>query len=260
MEVYKIEDAGKGWIGHWFYFMLTSLSKIPNFGSERVKICFDREDWTDFQKQTFEILEKKIEVVSKDQETIFVESVKPTPYSFNDSLIYHIEPSLFDFLKNLFLSEIDNKFIEGYEKVYIRRNLSHLTQGNAEDIACRNIKRRQLLNEEELIPHLEKLGFKCINLEEYHLIDKIRIFYSSSFIIGPNGGGMSFLFASNPGLKYVEIVTPNPTQYIDHYRDLCRYYGFMFNRYSNAVSSDDNGNISIDVNDFISYLEDIINK
>lgn len=260
MEVYKIEDAGKGWIGHWFYFMLTSLSKIPNFGSERVKICFDREDWTDFQKETFEILEKKIEVVSKDQETIFVESVKPTPYSFNDSLIYHIEPSLFDFLRNLFLSEINNKFIEGYEKVYIRRNLSHLTQGNAEDIACRNIKRRQLLNEEELIPHLEKMGFRCINLEDYHVRDKIRIFHSSSIIVGPHGGGMSFLFASNPNLKYVEILTPNPSQYIDQHRDLCRYYGFMFNRYSNVVSSDDNGNIFIDVNDFISYLGDIIRK
>jgi capsular polysaccharide biosynthesis protein len=257
MAVYKIEDAGKGWIGHWIYFMITSLSRIPDFGKEKIKICFDREDWTDYQKETFEILSNKIEVVSEPKDFIFIESTKPTPHSFNDSLIYHIEPFLFDFLKNLFLSEIENKFIEGYDKIYIRRNLSHLTQGNEEDYACRNIRRRQLLNEDELVVRLEKLGFRCINLENYHLRDKIRIFYSASFIIGANGGGMSFLFASNPNLKYIEIVTPNPSQYIDHYKDLCRYFGFSFNRYNRILSSDGNDNIIIDIDNFISYVDEV---
>jgi capsular polysaccharide biosynthesis protein len=258
MEVYKIEDAGKGWIGHWLYFMITSLNKIPEFGKEKIKICFDREDWTDYQKETFEILSNKIEVVSKPKDFIFIESTKPNPDAFNGSLIYHIEPFLFDFLRNLFLSEIENKFIDGYDKIYIRRNLSHLTKGNEEDSACRNIRRRQLLNEDELVVHLEKLNFKCINLEDYHLRDKIRIFHSASCIVGPNGAGMSFLFASNPNLKYIEILTPNPSQYIDHYRDLCRYFGFSFNRYNHILSSDNNQNVTIDIDNFISYVKNLI--
>jgi capsular polysaccharide biosynthesis protein len=259
MAVYKIEDAGKGWIGHWIYFMITSLSRIPEFGKEKVKICFDREDWADYQKETFEVLGDKIEVVSKPENYIFVESTKPTPNSFNDSLVYHIDPSMFSFLRDLFLGEIGDTFIEGYDKIYISRNLSHLTQGNEEDSACKNIRRRQLLNEDILLPHLKELGFKCINLEDYHLRDKIRIFSSASVIVGPNGAGMSFLFASNPNLKYIEIVTPTPFQYIDHYRDLCRYFGFSFNRYNKVVYSDHNGNIYIDVEDFISYLKGVLN-
>jgi len=91
------------------------------------------------------------------------------------------------------------------------------------------------------------------------LRDKIRIFSSASVIVGPNGAGMSFLFASNPNLKYIEIVTPTPFQYIDHYRDLCRYFGFSFNRYNKVVYSDHNGNIYIDVEDFISYLKGVLN-
>ena len=72
MNIYKIEDAAKGWIGHWFYFMITSLSRIPNFGKEKIKIFFDREDWTDYQKETFEILSNKIEVVSEPKDYIFM--------------------------------------------------------------------------------------------------------------------------------------------------------------------------------------------
>jgi capsular polysaccharide biosynthesis protein len=256
MDIYKIEDAGKGWIGHWFYFMITSLSRIPNFGKKKIKICFDRDDWTDYQKETFDILKEKIEVVFKPKDYIFIENTKPLNV-FNDGLTSFIEPSLFQFLRNLFLSEIDDKNIDGYDKIYIRRNLSHLTQGNEEDVACKNIKRRQLLNESELIPHLEKLGFKCINLEDYHLKDKIRIFHSASFIIGPNGGGMTFLFASNLNLKYIEIVSPNPSQYIDHYRDLCNYFGFDFNRYNKVLTCDFNDNITIDIDDIILYVKNL---
>lgn len=255
--IYKIEDAGKGWIGHWFYLMITSLSRIPNFGKEKIKICFDREDWTDYQKETFEVLKEKIEVVSKPKDYIFIENTKPLTFT-NNSPFSFIDQSLFQFLRNLFLSEIEDKNIEGYDKIYICRNLSHLTQGNEEDIACKNIKRRQILNEDELVPHLENLGFKCINLENYHLRDKIKIFYNSSFIIGPNGGGMSFLFAGNLNLKYIEIVTPNPSQYIDHYKDLCEYFGFSFNRYTKILTCDSNDNILIDIDDFVSYVKGLI--
>lgn len=259
MKVYKIEEAGRGWIGHWFYFMVTAFSNIPEFGKEKIGICFDREDWVSYQTETFEILKNHIELVSNTTPHTFIPSVKAVPGTANNSGVCHIEPKYFHFLRDLFLSEIKNLKIDGFDKVYIRRNKSHLSLGNAEDTLMANIRRRQILEEDELIERLEKLGFTCINLEDYSVSDKIRIFHNASVILGPNGAGMTFLFAAKFDVKYIEIVTSSPRwQYIDQYLDVCNIFGLNFNRYNDVKVLDSEDNISIDVEKFISYLTPLI--
>lgn len=261
MKIYKIEEAGKGWIGHWFYFMVTAFSNIPEFGKEKIGVCFDREDWTSYQTETFDILKNYIELVPNTTPHIFIPSVKMDNRAKNNSGICHIEPRYFHFLRNLFLSEIENLKIDGFDKVYIRRNKCHLSLGNAEDTLIANIKRRQILEEDELVERLEDIGFTCINLEDYSVSDKIRIFHSASVILGPNGAGMTFLFAAKFDVKYIEIVTTTPRwQYIDYYLDVCNTFGLNFNRYSDVKLLDSEDNISINIEEFIDYLIPVISS
>lgn len=261
MKVYKIEESGKGWIGHWFYYMLTTLSNIPEFGKEKIGICFDREDWVSYQTETFDILKDYVELVPNNTPHIFVPSVKSVPGTANGSGISHIESKYFHFLRDLFLKEIKNLNIDGFDKVYIRRNKCYLSLGNAEDTLMANIRRRQILEEDELVERLKNMGFTCINLEDYDVSDKIRIFYNASVILGLNGGGMTFLFAANPKIKYIEIVTNTPRwQYNDQYLDVCNAFGFGFNRYSDVKVLDGEDNISINIEELINYLTPIISN
>lgn len=257
MKVYCIEEAGKGWITHWFWYMLGALDKIPNFGKEKIKLCFSDEEWTSYQLETFEILKDKIEVVPYTTDHIYIEHHHPR-HCQNGLDYSHIDPNVWFFVRNLFLSSITDVNIHGYDRIYIRRNLSHLSQGNERDTMCKNIRRRQIINEDELVEKLEELDFKILNLEDYHTIDKMRIFHSASVIIGPNGGGMCFLMMSQPGTKYIEFLPSNPHQYADHYRDVCRELNLEFYRFSDVKKEDELDNMSVNIDSLISYVKSII--
>lgn len=254
MKTYRIEEAGKGWIGHWFWLMLGALNNIPEFGKEKIQICFEDEDWTPYQLETFEILKDKMELVPNTTPHIFIPSIKPI-HAQNGLNISFIDRNVLIFVKDLFLSSIGDTKIEGYERIYIRRNLSHLSQGNERD---KNIRRRQIINEDQLVEKLKDLDFKIINLEDYHTRDKIRIFNNASVILGPNGGGMCFTFMAQPRTKYIEILPTNPHQYIDMYRDMCREFNLEFHRFQDVIKEDHLDNMSVNIDSLISYLKSIL--
>ena len=68
MKKYKIEEAGASFIGHWFYFMLTALSKI-NDKKSKIAICLDDKDLTDYQIQSLEILSYKYKYTEDHSES-----------------------------------------------------------------------------------------------------------------------------------------------------------------------------------------------
>jgi capsular polysaccharide biosynthesis protein len=254
MKTYRIEEAGKGWIGHWFWLMVGALKDLPEFGKEKIQLCFDDERYPIYQLETFEILKDKIKLVSNTNPNIFVKSINPFDTS-NGSDIPFIDPSVHLFLQKLFLSSVDNLNVDGYDKIYIRRNKSHLSMGNVGD---NNIRRRQILNEDDLVEKLEEIGFKILNLEEYHVREKIRIFNSSSVILGPNGGGMVYTFSARPGTKYIEILTPDPHQYIDQYKHVCNALNLQFYRFQDVSKEDSLDNMIVNIDYLIQYLKNIL--
>jgi hypothetical protein len=257
MKTYRIKESGKGFIGHWFWFMLGALVNVPEFGKEKIYLCFDDERLPEYVIDTFEILKDKIELVPYTNESTLVDCIYPCDGN-NDSNISFIDPSVFLFLQDLFLSSIDDLNIEGYDRIYIRRNKSHFSLGNATDIAQSNIKRRQILNEDELIEKLKELNFKILNLEDYHTKEKIKIFHNASVILGPNGGGMVHTFVSKPGTKYIEILPLNPHQYIDQYKYQCKTLNLQFYRFQDVSKEDYLDNMTVNIDSLISYLKNII--
>lgn len=246
--IYKIEEAARGFIYHWFVYMIGALKQIDL--SSKVDICFDREDYTAYQKETFEILSDVINVVSNDCEYTLLPSIKPIDAT-NNSNIDHVDVSTYSFLRELFLSRVDEFDTSEYKKIYIRRNRSHLCEGNVGD---NYIKRRQIINEDELVQELEKDGFKCINFEDYTVSQKVRIFNNADIVLAPQSGGLVFSLFAGDNTRVIEIYPSNPHQYCDQYLHICKNLNIEFTRYYDIAKIDHLDNMIVPPDKLISYI------
>ena len=100
---YKIEEAGKTFMFHWVVLMLGALKQVDL--SSKIDVCFDREDFNEYQKESFELLSDVINVVPKylsmdttpiDQTSRLSRTVVGRPCVEHDT--YHFPPRSFFFL------------------------------------------------------------------------------------------------------------------------------------------------------------------
>jgi len=249
--VYKIEESGRSFITHWFINMLAALKDVDL--SEKIDVCFDL-DFTkeSYQKESLDILSDIINVVPNTSDAVFLKSNK-TINSINGGG-FHKDPRSYVFLRELFLSRIENNFdTTGYEKIYIRRNKSHLCEGNVFE---NSIRRRQIVNEDEFVEKLKEQGIKSIYFEDYSVSEKIQIFNKASLVVSPQSGGLVFSLFANPKCKIVEILPPNPHQYCDQYLSICRALDIDYYRFSNVMKVDGNDNMSVPVETLSKFVED----
>ena len=94
-------------------------------------------------------------------------------------------------------------------------------------------------------------------MEDYTIKEKIKIFYNANIILGANGGGMTFLFMSQPGTRYIEIVSKNNHQWIDHYKQISRLFKIKFFRFSDVKKIDEFDNIIVDKHKLDLFINNI---
>jgi tetratricopeptide (TPR) repeat protein len=100
-----------------------------------------------------------------------------------------------DFLRTKFLktsseniSNINNK------RIYITRKLA---------------KSRRILNEEAILKILESYGFETVILESMSVEEQAVLFSQAEVIISPHGSGLTNLVFCQPGIKVIELFSPN---------------------------------------------------
>ncbi|TVQ45105.1 MAG: glycosyltransferase family 61 protein [Gloeocapsa sp. DLM2.Bin57] len=76
-------------------------------------------------------------------------------------------------------------------------------------ISRKDARSRQITNESELEPILEKYGFEIIALTDFSVEQKIKFFQQAEIIIGIFGAGMSNLVFATPGSVVIEIFPEN---------------------------------------------------
>ena len=245
MRVYKLEECGRSYIGHWFTMMLASLKDVDL--SEKIQLCFDL-DYTNepYQKESLDILSDVIEVVPKTSNAIFLPGNKIQTGSQEEYQSYI-------FLRELFLSRMQNDFdTSEYDKIYIRRNKSHLCEGN---IFAKSERKRQIVNEDELVEKLSEKGIRALNFEDYSVSQKIQIFNNASLVIAPNGGGLVFSLFAGLQTKIVELNPQQSRSDNSHYEFISKGLKTDFNAYRRCQNIDAKDNMKIDIEDFINYLE-----
>lgn len=99
-----------------------------------------------------------------------------------------------NFLRKNFLDKPSKKEIKKYEKIYVMRG---------------NVKNRKVINEDEVIHYLSKIGFEIVNLDNLSVSQQTKIFASAKIVVAFHGAALANLVFCNKGTKVIEFFNPN---------------------------------------------------
>jgi hypothetical protein len=117
------------------------------------------------------------------------------------------EPFIYDIYKQLVTTNSLQSQNDNYSPyIYISRR-THISNDTS-NIGTNYTTRRKMMNEDELVDKLKKLGIKEVFAESLSMDEKINMFHNAKLVIGSIGGGMANLLFSPPTVKSIVIVTP----------------------------------------------------
>lgn len=115
--------------------------------------------------------------------------------------------AIYDIYFRMTQNIITNPNMNSYKYIYISRRT--WVNNNNSNIGTNYTTRRKMINEDELVGELNKLGFIEIFTENLSIDEKIQLFNNAELIVGSIGGGMANLLFSKPTTKSVIIATPH---------------------------------------------------
>lgn len=272
ITIYHIEDRGSMFIYHFVVYMVGGLRFIfdnklvhNNYGDTKnnyehnimnknitikypINIFIQNFVKSEINMEILDFLSDKVKLI--DDLTQYINN--PNCQIINnhgESLDLNIDLVSKDnyiFLRQLFC--VENNEFNNNKYIFIKRSNMHA-----------NHNQRMILNETELVSELEKLGFLCIKLEEYNLLDKIKLFNTSSIILSPTSSGLVFTFCSNKKTKIIEICPQTNRKCLNTYKQMCETFGLYWNRI-NAKKIDENDNMIVDVDHVINCVNNIKNN
>ena len=251
---YIIEDRGYSWLYHWIVYMIGGLRHIPIEDNKKIRIHINIAQDQGYHLESLQMISDIYNNCIPTDDCIKI-------YHHGEPVIRpdYVDPNTFIFLRTLFLSRINTSHtFDPLARYYItRKNSGTVNPANN----GRNI--RQILNDGEILPELEKLGIKCIHLENYSFKEKIRIFQTASMIISPQSGSLTFSIFANENTHIIEIL-PKTAYFHDHYKYICETLQIQFHRFTEVVVSGDPPSFSsiwnmvIDKDLFITYIKKFI--
>ena len=201
-KVYLLPDTG----GYMYHFLILELSTIRKFKilDNENKIYVHLPQLKKYNQQymyeAIKYFEPEIELIEdisnlSNDDLIIIDH---EPLINKDRNEVCLEAILY--LRNIFLRKKTYK-IDKNKFIYITREGSELLSNNK----INPIKRRQIINENELYEPLKNLGFEIIKLQDYSFEEKIKLFQTSSLIVGPEGGNLTCSFLGNEETKIISI-------------------------------------------------------
>jgi hypothetical protein len=65
--------------------------------------------------------------------------------------------------------------------------------------------RMDSLEEQSLVPELEKIGFRIVRLEDLNFIEQANLFYNAEIVVGPHGAGLTNIVFGPEDLRVIEL-------------------------------------------------------
>ncbi|WP_010502993.1 glycosyltransferase family 61 protein [Paenibacillus elgii] len=224
---------------HWMFDVLPRIHLLRLSGIRIDKYVLNRQEILPFQEETLAILgipnTKIIDSPIDLQARKLVVPSLITRYVLTPHT--NVRPEAIpkwacNFLRKEFLPPHNNDRLENNEYIYISRE---------------NAKYRKVINEEEVISHLNGFGFKKVTLESMKVSQQVQLFSCAKFIIAPHGAGLTNLVFSKPGTKVIELFNPHymPSYYwmISNHVQLNYYYLVCKAEHLNSAASDYKVNI-----------------
>lgn len=192
-----------------------------------------------FQKESIEILDLiKDKIISPQSDTHIMADNLVIP-SLPGEISYMTLRSC-EFLRTKFMKSFEVILIP-YKKIYITRN-DALT--------------RRVVNEQEVVEELTKIGFEIFSLEGNSIVDQARLFSIAKMVVPPHGAGLTNLVFCNEGSRVIEFMPST-------YNNLCfqRLSGLRNLKYSSLISktiSTHSNSLSSQQNDHLVDLKQLL--
>ena len=169
-----------------------------------------KKDLYPFINEFLEILNiKNDDIIMVDDNTTYNEIYVSTSYTHD--VVSNLPPrkEIYGFFQNM-VSSVKDKYISVNvstpQKIYVsRRTWLHNDFSN---IGTNYTTRRRLVNEDELVEHLNGEGFTEVFTEQLTTIEKILYFANATHVVGAIGGGISNVLFSQKTTKLDAIVSP----------------------------------------------------
>jgi len=159
----------------------------------------------------------------------------------------NVLPAVHVYLRDLFLSRLPAKSVVKGKYIYITRKNSDTLTGNF------GIRKRQVLNETELVTMFDRYKFQYINLEDYSLAEKLDIFQTSEIIVSPNSAALTFCFVTSPKTTIIELMPAfqlgeyKQEWKQEQYKEMCEAVGTPYIRFQQMTYVEDELNMKVDI-------------
>jgi len=179
---------------HWMFDVMTRFDLLQRSGLIETidKFVVNARD-SSYQAETLEILgipqDKLLE--SRCNLHIAADKLIVPSISYNGSGA--VSKWKCEYLKQTFLNEQQPLNTDYSERIYISRKQASY---------------RRIVNEEEVIKYLEKLGFRSVKLETMSVAEQAACLAAAKIVVAPHGGGLTNLVFCSPGTKVIEIFSP----------------------------------------------------
>jgi len=203
MIVYQLPEYYQHIIMHWFLFAMAGLYDIPKGSNYYIRIT------EQFQHDTIPLFEPDYHYVTPgpEDEVIQIKGI---------DLIggYYVSDWYYHFVRNQVLinNGLESK-VDPFRLLYISRNKAHTLQWRKDLLPATTFDTRCVEQERNLLDKIEPVGFECIYLEDYPLLEKIRLFQEAKVIVGPSGGGFALNFFAHSKTQIIEIRAACQDQY-----------------------------------------------
>ena len=253
-KIFFLEERGGKWFFHFFIYNLSSLYYIlhekynceeENENTTIFPIKIHMKNIVQFHREAFEILKDKFVLIEDLSNIDNYEIISMYGETCNRNYICDNPHIIYPFIRESFLEKMKYDVIPK-KRIYITRKNSESQHYG--------VLKRFMINEEEIHDKLKKYNFEYIQLEDYNMHEKIKLFMESEVILSTNSGALTLLLFANVKTKIIEIVNRGFLgDIVNHYYDISKTLGLNYNRYSN-INEDCNGNFALDFNEFEKYL------
>ncbi len=203
----------------------------------------------DFQSEIIDLFPENLKFIKSNDARLLDEGFELIE---NHGEVYSekIDSECYFFLKKILTSKInlDGEFKK--KKFILSRNKSPYLRCNG------GAKNRLIVNESEIESKLRDHNFEIINLEDFTVSQKIKIFQESQIIVSPNSGGLVFSLFSSQDTNIIELNVQNPTQiwHTNHYSNMCNDLDLKYFKYT-TKKVDCNDNMYVDCDDLIDFIK-----
>lgn len=202
---------------HFIYDTLPYLISFKNLKKEvhnlKLLMNYPNEQSDNFYPFVVEFLkilgiDINYDVILADNKTFYYEVFVSSSYTHGIDSNLPPRQEIYDLYKNIVkvVNETSTEKKDYPKKIYVsRRSWLH---NDFTNIGTNYTTRRKLMNEDDLVETLKKLGYVEVFTEKLTTIEKVKLFSQVESVIGSIGGGMCNVLFSNTQTKVIPIVSP----------------------------------------------------